>query len=426
MAYEQAEAGFSYLGSEVVCESCIGDPALRAHVAKHANVDRCDFCKGDDGVRAIGLAELFMFMAQQLGHEYEPATSLAAPGTEWAVDLPRLSSAQLLQHLGAPLAGKELREAFCASFSEDWIEQYYWSGTDHERWSDSWTDFVYHVTSISRFVFLHPDAVRDEDPPGFVAPAGMLDALRTMIQAHGLVTKLYVGDVVYRGRRHPPNEVLTSFASLGPPAPHQSLGQRMSPRGVSCYYGASDEETCLAELRGVEDEVVSVAPWRAERDCWIVDLVNLRELPSIFDSVRGKHRPTALFLRSFADSITEPVHRQDDREVGYIPTQIVADYIRHCVRGAKGEAIDGIRYRSSVKTGGKNIVMFVDPTPTRTSEFPLALVGPVRRYRVESVSTAWARSGEDPITHAEPWWQTEARERWQQVVKYANNTVREP
>ena len=66
---------------------------------------------------------------------------------------------------------------------------------------------------------------------------------------------------------------------------------------------------------------------------------------SIFDLDYSKRLARAAFMRNFGDEIAQPVMPQDET-FGYLPTQIVADYI------AQRLQLDGMLYRS-VQSGRK-------------------------------------------------------------------------
>ena len=47
--------------------------------------------------------------------------------------------------------------------------------------------------------------------------------------------------------------------------------------------------------------------------------------------------------------------RDDKVHIKYVPTQVVTEFVRHLLKGAQGEPLDGILYRSSrarVDSGG--------------------------------------------------------------------------
>jgi hypothetical protein len=163
----------------------------------------------------------------------------------------------------------------------------------------------------------------------------------------------------------------------------------MSPPGIPYFYGATDERTALAELRGLDGEVATVAFWMTRRDTFIVDLARLPEVPSIFDHEQAALRSERRFLHGFAREISKPMRAHDNPAVDYVPTQVVAEYIRHCVQNGFGELVEGIMYPSAVLPGGTNLVFFVGNAETTVHAPLLSMIGPPIRYEAVEMSTRW-------------------------------------
>jgi RES domain len=145
-----------------------------------------------------------------------------------------------------------------------------------------------------------------------------------------------VGSKHLDGRKHARDKRLDSEEALGAPPPEHATSQRMSPPGISFFYAALDQETCLAELRGVDGEMATVARWVTQRPCWVVNLDFVPDLPSIFDPDGAPLRSSIIFLQSFTEEIRHPVRAHDNPAVDYVPTQAVAEYIRHVLKSDDG------------------------------------------------------------------------------------------
>jgi hypothetical protein len=77
------------------------------------------------------------------------------------------------------------------------------------------------------------------------------------------------------------------------------------------------------------------------------------------DSVEYNPRQNLIFLHEIADEISQPIARDDRVHVEYVPTQVVTEFLR-TVATSNGSRIDGIRYRSSRRSGGSSLVLFAD------------------------------------------------------------------
>ncbi len=64
-------------------------------------------------------------------------------------------------------------------------------------------------------------------------------------------------------------------------------------------------------------------------------------------------------MDSYINDFRKPINRDGSEHIGYIPTQIITEYLRYNYK-INGESIDGIIYNSSVCNNGKAIVLFVD------------------------------------------------------------------
>lgn len=195
----------------------------------------------------------------------------------------------------------------------------------------------------------------------------MLDALGRLVNELRLVRSLKTHTPIYRVRIAAKDVVLAGPKDLGPPSrDHAKLPNRMSPAGIVMFYGALDRETALVETfspdidEGCRKNVnVWVARFETLRKLHVLDLSSLPCEPSIFDSTRRHLRGTIPFLHEFVNDLKQPVMR-GDKNIDYIPTQIVAEYCRHQFRTTSGASLDGIFYPTSRHGLGTACVLFLD------------------------------------------------------------------
>lgn len=387
----QEAAGFHYLGAEEACPGCIANECLAARVADAATPGDCDFC-GAMNTTTVALHDLFALMATSIRHEYEPSsTSDQVPvGSDRDLEMPTLDGAKLLDQLGNPLGHERLAEVFAESF-EEVVDAEHWTGTLDERLVWGWQHFADELRSRTRFVFWRTPRSGGAGPVD-IEPADMLDELEQVIRTAGLIIPFPKGQACFRGRKHAPHKVLATPQQLGPPPAHDAVSMRMSPPGIPMFYGATNEATALAELRGVAGEVATVGEWITVRDCHIVDFVRLPTIPSIFCHEEVPRRPYLRFVQRFVEEITRPVLAHDHPSIDYVPTQAVADYIRHCVKTDLGGPIDGVLYPSAMHAAGSNIAFFVSPEDLAGRSPLLALVELPKRHVAKGMTTTWKES----------------------------------
>lgn len=128
---------------------------------------------------------------------------------------------------------------------------------------------------------------------------------------------------------------------------------RANPPGLSYLYVASDPETALAEVRPTVADVVVVAQFEAVRPFKLVDLSDPRSLISPFRlglEALSNVRAEMAFLMMLSEDLTRPTPAHK-AAYDYLATQYLCELIK-CI------GYDGVRYRSSLNTGGHNFAFF--------------------------------------------------------------------
>ena len=167
---------------------------------------------------------------------------------------------------------------------------------------------------------------------------------------------------IWRGRtaqsRQEIETILKSPAQeLGPPPPRLAKAGRMNAPGISVFYGATKQSTCVSELRPFVGSSIVIGRFELLNPVRLLDLGALSEVyvkTSYFDSEYAVHKARTAFLRHLVSEISRPVLPEDELHE-YLPTQVVAEYLAQ-----KAEPkFDGIIYPSSQTGGsGENVVIF--------------------------------------------------------------------
>ena len=144
---------------------------------------------------------------------------------------------------------------------------------------------------------------------------------------------------------------------LGPPPPKSAVAGRMNPDGIPVFYGATELETCVSEVRPPVGSFVVVSRFDLLKKVRILDLDALSLVypkGSVFDPGYTERAGRAAFLGHLRNEIGRPVMPQNEA-LEYVATQAVAEYLAHKVN----PRIDGIIFESSQTGGtGKNLVLF--------------------------------------------------------------------
>ena len=115
------------------------------------------------------------------------------------------------------------------------------------------------------------------------------------------------------------------------------------------FYGTEQEWTAADEVkRKAEEGVVTLAVFETSRECKVVDLARMPEVPSLFDPEHDpKRRSELVFLHHFAEDISKTV-KEGDETTEYLPTQEVAAYLLKKLK----PKVQGILYKSSFTKQG--------------------------------------------------------------------------
>lgn len=199
-----------------------------------------------------------------------------------------------------------------------------------------------------------------------------------------VIRELPVGSTIYRARICDSTDLLKDAYKdpckhIGPPPPAKARAGRMNSEGVAVFYGALEDDTCLAETRPAMGNDVVVIKLLTTKSLRLLDFTRLEESYkglSYFQTDFKEQAEKGAFLRSLQSLISQPI--VPGREMDYLITQTMAEYLAHIhpVR------FDGILFKSVQRSGGINIVIF----PDGPDKFPLEYVpDSFKLYRTDSV-----------------------------------------
>jgi HEPN superfamily RES-like protein/RES domain-containing protein len=245
---ELGTRGFGDTGDRSVCLNCIIDKGLREQVAPHLTEDACTFCgreAKDDVPIAAPFEELMRPIMDAIHFLYERSED----SLYWSDDItPRYSS-------------QEVADSICAGEVADDVLQAIFDVITEDEWNEdpgalrpnvalryAWNNFREKVKHETRFVFLSIPEESSPHPDEFTTNE-ILEKLISIIQFREIITDVPAGRVFYRGRMADKPDLGGYDAStLGPPPPMRASANRMSPAGISMFYGCDDIPTVVAEI----------------------------------------------------------------------------------------------------------------------------------------------------------------------------------
>jgi hypothetical protein len=217
---------------------------------------------------------------------------------------------------------------------------------------EPWPAFRDRVTHQRRFTLLADVALHVQ------SQLAMLDGVSAVLEQLGLVRTLPAGHQVWRGRMRtdttPPNYVA---ATIGSTPRDRAAANRMSPAGVSMFYGSADVETAVAEISAHDPRpYAAVAAFELVRPVPVIDLSVTPASPSVFAPNSGPLLHQVEFIRSFAADLSQPVVLDGREHTAYVPTQVLTEYFRWL----SPLHVEGIVFRSA-QNGGLNYALFTGP-----------------------------------------------------------------
>ncbi len=348
-----------------VCPDCISDPFLRGTVEDSLEEDRqCSYCGASP---AATIDVVLDMITETIGADYtDPANVLPYESAEGGYQGYVQDGMELVYELSPWTDNEELLEDAASAFAGTaWCEANYFSLGAFDVLRYGWEGFVEQVKHQTRYLFLeelgsNDPYEREEVPP----PGRMLSALAKLIREHCNFRILDASSPIFRVRVHSDVDRLDTVQELGsPPLEYARHSNRMSPAGISMFYGALDMETAIIETfdpTQASGKAITLGIFKGVKPLLLLDFTDLPSVPGDFDENNRHLRAPIAFLHAFVTDLTKPVSRDGYEHVDYVPTQVVTEFVRHRLRGPEDQSINGIAYQSSRDGGRIAVVIFAD------------------------------------------------------------------
>ena len=366
-----------------ICHNCIGDGFLAAEVKEQGNPGRCKYCGRTR--EALPLEALADRVHEVLGEHFELVPSDPTDGDGWFLQReglwpdgePVVSVISGVTEVSDEIAD-DLRKLLHGRHDCWWdpkdslavddaygIESFYKeSEPDDGPFRSSWNQFQHEIQSTSRFFSANAEDLLGlifEDLPTHEAfddrpvirEIGPNDEDRFVWRARVAQSTKQLKTILKSPTQEigPPRSLWGKDGQIRPP------GGRMNAPGIPVFYGATDMDTCVTEVRPPVGSYVVAARFEMLRTLRLLDLDALERIyvkEGYFDPEFATRRSKALFLQWLAKEISRPVMPQDET-VEYLATQVMAEYLAN----RPEPRLDGIIFRSSQTSGtGHNLVLF--------------------------------------------------------------------
>ncbi len=346
-----------------VCERCVEGSSYKDFIRNHAVSISCSFCNYTDKMQVAALGEDFVaHVLEQIEGEFTDSLDDYLDDEGEPV-CETYETCDLLEDVGLRVSDDSLLQFIVDRLPEgDWRRRDPYAPTEDDVNSTGWFAFKTAVEKGG------PDAYRtcwnperSEYDEGYIqvqnVPLMLLHKVREcvgQIPANTHIWRVQVLD------ENDPPVTPNRFAS---PEPHQATQpNRMSPAGVSMFYGSADSNTAKVETvgnRSLLGKKVYGVEFETVKEIHVLDLTLVySEAHHLF--YKTKTFPVkAEFLQEFARDLSKPIQRDLTGHIEYVPTQVFTQLIRDEMKTLDGHQIDGIKYTSS-KSGKPCYVLFID------------------------------------------------------------------
>ncbi len=365
------------LSEMLICGDCIHEECLRSQIFMVGCDGVCSYCCKQNKTKSL---EWLSGKIRDCIQGNYSLTNSEPDASEWAVLADKESGydwereGQQIKDLILELLGidsnaiaSDIQEYLCdlgpdENDTENPYEEdaYYEEGPVEKRCpQDSWDSFCLEVKYRSRFFNIKLEDMLNQ----------FLGGVHSLLSRNGdsVVEIIKPGSAsefsIFRARtaqseRDIEKILISPTDELGAPPRNYVRSGRMNPAGISVFYGATDRNPCIAESRALVGSYVVIGSFNVLREVRLLNLDKLRDIEyrgSLFDSKSHLHWEQAAFLQVLVKEFTRPV-MPDDKELEYLPTQVVAEYLVEKI----SPKIDGIIFQSSQLPSDhhNNIVLF--------------------------------------------------------------------
>ena len=361
-------------GEKFLCPCHFSNPYLREYIEHNGNEGKCSYC--GHGGRVLDLKDFVEFVGGRLSEYLQDLDSADLPLASGLFeddqeDIPGIrrigpymvskgadyfeSNDEALDCFDLEPDSKKLYDDLSACLHLEYkIRRDPNSPLMSEELAYLWSQFSDLVKRKQRYTFFHSSLF--DEPSMEHSPNGLSDILSELgTLVHRVESFIPKGTLLYRGRPTKSKGEVTCFKDVTSPPAEFAKVNRLSPAGISMFYGSFEPDTPIEEIRHYSnDPFIYLGHFETTKDLCVVDLCSLPKIDFWMPSGWQEYS----FLLHFHDEISKPIS-VDKPDVEYIPSQIFTEYVRCLCRASTGKSYDGIIYRSSL-TGRKNVVLFYD------------------------------------------------------------------
>lgn len=314
--------GLNSVPDKNLCAVHIEEDSIKKFIRSKSSHGYCNYCKKDKSV--VPLEDLMEFLMEAVARFYtDPVDFMSYSSAEGGYLGTTYETKEILEEIfELDIPEIELYEDVYDSLdpSKIWADEGMYYDTPSDIMLYSWHYFKKAVKHRSRYFF---GLVKNLQSDNYQLDSNqILNEIGITVKKSKLLKVLPKATELYRCRQHEKNDpsVLTASGMASPPTKYALSPNRMSPAGISMFYGAFEIETALKETIDFEDrskDHFTTVKFSLNRDLNIIDLSSLPILPSPFDRKRNKERFNIIFLKNFVKDLTAPIKRDGGVHIEY-------------------------------------------------------------------------------------------------------------
>jgi len=354
-----AEDGY-WSSDKSICPAHLDDPYLRALLESNLDEETCSYCgasgEGAEEPVAASLDIVLSAFISAASRFYERADGSIVFDGETMVET--CDADDVLDDLMPPgdVHADEIRGDMAEAMRDTlWLPANWARLAPDEVLLYSWDAFQEVVKHQSRYLFSDfVDPVDDER----LSPRALFARIaESAARDEGM---FYAPcPTLYRARAFAEEPDVAEYgcaAQLGAPPKTLTAANRMSPAGISMFYGATDPATAITEVTAHSPHKhVLVGEFAPLRELRLLNLTHIPDIPSPFDPAQLDRFFMTRFLQRFVADLIKPVELDGPEHIEYVPTQVFTEYIRQSFPGR----LDGMIFPSA-QGAGSNVVLFYD------------------------------------------------------------------
>lgn len=350
-----------------VCSDHFDCTYLQNYIYANGNAGRCSYC----GKRNIVLPmpDFVKLVRQKIESEFDDINNAGLPTERSFFDdddeeIPGLkrfqcytapSDAKCYDDTSEVLADIDLLPEPEALYNDllESLPAHSWISSDpfiisrDKELSLQWKNFSEMVMHRQRFTFWTREEFSGSRFEYDNCLMDILHELGSLIHEADLCKMLEPEELLFRARPIEKDTPL-EFKEITSPLDSNASQNRMSPAGISMFYGAFDEVTALRESSTNHDGKgrFLVGQFHVKHPLLILDLTDIPK--PLFWEQGQNYREQLIFLQTFSKEISRPVDKDDKNHTEYVPTQVFTEYLRFVFKYYGKDSLDGIKYRSSI------------------------------------------------------------------------------